>query len=199
MTRTHNINGEIRTAVFSDCEKYRYSLEITWRGLLDDELRLMQVIGLNPSTATELGDDPTIRRCKAFAKREGCNGLVMTNLFAWRDTKPENMKKAERPIGEPYKVTGAGGGGFKYDDVNTNALVDTSLRCRVIVAAWGNHGAFLNRGKTVAFLLSEKLMHFRKTKMNEPEHPLYMPANQPLIPFSNVIPSSDQSASHPQR
>lgn len=180
MTRTHQINGETRTAIFSACEKYRYSLEIIWRELLDGELKLMQVIGLNPSTATELVDDPTIRRCKAFARREGCNGLVMTNLFAWRDTEPAKMKKAPNPVGEPYKVAGAGGGGFKYDDVNTNTLVETALRCRVIVAAWGNHGAFLNRGRTVAFLLCGKLLHFRKTAQNEPEHPLYMPSNQPL-------------------
>lgn len=177
MTRRHSILNETRTAVYSDCEKYRYSLEITWCGLLDEELKLMQVIGLNPSTATELVDDRTIRRCKAFARREACNGLVMTNLFAWRDKSPDAMKKVASPIGE---VKSNHLGEFNENDLN---LLSTASKASTIVAAWGNHGAFMERGRIVARLISN-LKCFRVTGKLEPEHPLYMPADQPLIPFA---------------
>lgn len=39
------------------------------------------VIGLNPSTADETRDDPTIRRCTGYARLWRFGGLLMTNLF----------------------------------------------------------------------------------------------------------------------
>lgn len=176
MTKTCERDGEKRTAIFSDCEKYRYTLEIVWSDMLHPEPKLMQVIGLNPSTATHEVDDPTIRRCKAFARREGCNRLVMTNLFAWRDTSPEKMKQAAHPIGEA-KSNHLG----PYNENNLH-LLRVASNAAVIVAAWGNHGTFQKRGLEVAKLISN-LKCFRLTGVGEPEHPLYMPANQPLVPF----------------
>jgi hypothetical protein len=166
MKKSCEINGERRTAIFSDCEHYRYTLEIVW-DTLDQNPKLMQIVGLNPSTATESVDDPTLRRCKAFAKREGCGGLAMTNLFAWRDKLPSEMKKAKDPIGLE----------------NDEWLRRIAARCIIRVAAWGNHGQFLNRGRRVTNMI-HGLVCFRLTGKSEPEHPLYMPADQPLIPFS---------------
>ena len=67
-------------ATFSSCKKYRYSLFRIW----DEDKPLVLFIGLNPSTADEKEDDPTIRRCINFAKQWGYGGLIMGNLFAFR-------------------------------------------------------------------------------------------------------------------
>ena len=84
-----------KDAVFSDCRNYRYAL---WR-IWDDAKPYAMFIGLNPSTADETEDDPTIRRCMNFAKDWGYGGLCMTNLFAYRATIPANMMSAADPVG----------------------------------------------------------------------------------------------------
>ena len=54
---------------------------------------LILFIGLNPSTADETKNDPTIRRCINFAKDWGYGGVMIANLFAFRSTSPEIMKQ----------------------------------------------------------------------------------------------------------
>ena len=66
-----------KDAILSDCKKYRYSLSRTW----DESKPLIGFIGLNPSTADDVIDDPTITRCINFAKSWGGGGLYMGNLF----------------------------------------------------------------------------------------------------------------------
>jgi hypothetical protein len=79
---------------------YRYALGRHWQ---EQELsatpRLMVFVMCNPSVANSLDDDPTIRRCRDFATREGCNGLLVCNLFAWRATDQRELLKAEEPVG----------------------------------------------------------------------------------------------------
>ncbi|MCU7816788.1 MAG: DUF1643 domain-containing protein [Candidatus Thiodiazotropha sp. (ex Rostrolucina anterorostrata)] len=82
-------------AVLSPDRDYRYSLWRIWQP--DDPYALF--IGLNPSTADEYENDPTIRRCIRFAKDWGFGGLYMANLFAIRATKPKIMKAHHAPIG----------------------------------------------------------------------------------------------------
>lgn len=79
----------IKGAQFSQCRKYRYALWRTW----DDDSHIT-FIGLNPSTADETEDDPTIRRCIAYAKKWEFGGINMLNLFAFRATSPGDMKRA---------------------------------------------------------------------------------------------------------
>ena len=76
-------------AVFSECDRYRYSLWRTWTdsGLLG---RMCTFICLNCSTATHNTEDPTVRRCIRFSKDWGCDGYVMLNLFAFRATDPDD-------------------------------------------------------------------------------------------------------------
>ena len=183
-SRIYAVNEE-RTAIFSGCRKYRYVLRIVWDAALPD----MQVIGLNPSTADEIQDDPTVRRCKAFARREGCGGLAMTNLFAFRATDPKVLKKHPQPIGEfsfcAFEVT-RGKTTHCFASRNDAHLFVTAYRSKVVVAAWGNHGTHLNRYADVAKLIlsaGATLRCFRLTSKGQPEHPLYMPADQPLIPY----------------
>lgn len=124
----------------------------------------LMVIGLNPSTADEVKDDPTIRRCKDFAARWGFGGLVMTNLFAFRATKPEVMKTHKLPEGDP---------------VNLRTIEDQAEHAGLILCAWGNHGDHRARNEVVLDLLrgqGERVVYLRLTKPGHPEHPLYVPA-----------------------
>ncbi|WP_202443263.1 MULTISPECIES: DUF1643 domain-containing protein [Photobacterium] len=142
-----------KSAVLSSCRKYRYELWRTW----DDSKPYAMFIGLNPSTADETEDDPTIRRCINFAKSWGYGGLCMANLFAYRATQPEDMKRASDPIG----------------DKNDETLILLAQNAGVIVGAWGNDGVFLNRSEDVRALISE-LNVLKVNKSGEPAHPLYL-------------------------
>jgi hypothetical protein len=95
------------------------------------------IIGLNPSTADEIDDDPTIRRCIAFAKSWGYGGLYMANLFAFRATEPADLFAANDPIGSG----------------NDEWLCNLSKDAGVVVAAWGNHGSHLGRSREVMRLI----------------------------------------------
>lgn len=63
-----------RHAKISDCGKYRYSLSRRWGEIRAGRPPIVFVM-LNPSTADHTVDDPTIRRCIAFAKRENPNAV----------------------------------------------------------------------------------------------------------------------------
>src|ERR1019366_6557448 len=89
-----------RNAILSDCRRYRFELWRTWDDLLNDGNGYAMFVGLNPSTADETEDDPTIRRCTDYAQRWGYSGLCMTNLFAYRATLPQDMRGAPDPVGE---------------------------------------------------------------------------------------------------
>jgi hypothetical protein len=122
---------------------------------------------LNPSTADEKEDDPTIRRCVNFAKRLGYGGAHMLNLFAYRATDPQEMKKAVDPVG-PYN-----------DRITKLYIAD---RHNDFVAAWGIHGSYMGRDKVVAAMIPE-LLCFGVTKEGHPRHPLYLRNDTGLIPW----------------
>ena len=95
ITRTHTKGDAPSTAVYSDCEKYRYSLTRVW----DDNGARVTFVMLNPSTATEVQNDPTVERCERRARALGYGGFCVTNIFAWRDTDPRKMRAAAEPVG----------------------------------------------------------------------------------------------------
>lgn len=49
--------------------------------------------GINPSTANNIEDDPTISRIKKIVNENGKNGWVMLNLYPQRATNPDDMHK----------------------------------------------------------------------------------------------------------
>lgn len=139
-------------AHFSQCRLYRYRLWRTW----DASKLPLNVVGLNPSTADEATDDPTIRRCIQFAKDWGYGGLIMTNIFAFRATNPEVMKATIEPVGAD----------------NDQWLRESAAGAGLVLAAWGNHGGHLKRGDFVRAMLGN-MRCFRVTSKGQPEHPLY--------------------------
>lgn len=153
-------------AIFSPCRRYRYALRREWNPLFGHDYVLF--IGLNPSTADETQDDPTIRRCVDFAKRWGHSAYVMANLFAWRDTKPQNMKKAQEPVGTE----------------NDAHLLQLAAKASRIVAAWGKHGEYLDRQTDVLTLLAGfRLQCLTRNADGSPRHPLYVRANTDPVPY----------------
>lgn len=148
-------------ARFSDCEKYRYTLTRTW----DHSKGKVVFIGLNPSTADEMKNDPTVTRMINFAKSWGFGTITVCNLFAYRATFPEDLKKAKDPIGQET-------------DFWLNEEIETSDR---IIAAWGNHGTFNNRSKEIIKILpKDKTYLFELTKASEPKHVLYLSSKATL-------------------
>lgn len=155
---------ENRSATYSPCMQYRYTLQIIW----DESLPLCAFVGLNPSTATEFQDDPTIRRCKKFARDWGCGGLLMLNLFAWRSTDPDAMKRTSDPVGPENTL------GHIYQHLQQV----TGPR----IAAWGKHGHHMGRHK-LAMAAQCRFSYLRLNGDGTPAHPLYMPGNLRPIPW----------------
>ena len=154
-----------KNATFSSCRKYRYSLYRIW----DKKKKLILFIGLNPSTADEKSDDPTIRRCSNYAKNWGYGGFMMANLFAYRSSLPCNLKKVKYPVGKD----------------NDKYIVTLSKKADITVAAWGNYGNLFNRDKQILNIIPY-LMCLKINKSGQPAHPLYLKKDLELIKFSRL-------------
>ena len=165
ITRTHTAESTHSVAIYSACEKYRYSLTRVWN---PKGPRVMFVM-LNPSTASEVQNDPTVERCERRARHLGYGAFRVTNIFAWRATDPRKMRAASEPIGPQNKETLTEGGAWADH----------------IIAAWGVHGSHLDQGPRVAKDLAQMsvpLFHLGLTKAGHPRHPLYLSyAQQPEI------------------
>lgn len=149
-------------AVLSDDGVYRYLLSRTW----DEGTERLGFVMLNPSTADAELDDPTIRRCMSFARRQSFGGIVVVNLFAFRATSPKDMLAAADPVGPE----------------NDDWLVEVA-RGRTMVAAWGATPT-QGRAAIVAEMLTSSartLQALGTTSAGHPRHPLYVKGDQPLL------------------
>lgn len=143
-------------AVYSDCERYRYLLTRIWA----PGPKALFVM-LNPSTATEYQNDPTVERCERRARALGFGAFRVTNIFAFRATDPKVMRAQTDPVGP----------------ANDAAIVDSAGWADRVICAWGTHGAHLNRGGQVEGLLRATgvpLWHLGLTQAGMPKHPLYI-------------------------
>lgn len=146
-------------AIFSDCRKYRYRLWREW----DASLPTVAFFMLNPSTADDVKNDPTIARCVKRAILLGYGRLEVINLFAFRSTNPARLRTADDPIGPD----------------NVGHIKDVFAASSVVICGWGKHGGLRN--------MSEFMVKFMKTfypgkayflRLNldgSPAHPLYIP------------------------
>lgn len=166
ITRSHTKGDAPSVAVYSDCEQYRYLLTREW----DAARRKALFIMLNPSTATEVQNDPTVERCERRARTLGFGAFRVCNIFAWRDTDPKAMKAAADPIGPE----------------NDRAILESCPWADQIICAWGAHGSHLNRGAEMAAILRQTglpLTHLGLTKAGHPKHPLYLSYSEPPRPW----------------
>lgn len=161
ITRSHTKGDAPSVAVYSDCERYRYTLTRVW----DAAGRRALFVMLNPSTATEVQNDPTVERCERRARALGFGAFRVVNIFAWRATDPRDMRAAAEPVGAE----------------NDAAILEGADWADQIIAAWGAHGAHLARGAAVEHLLREagaEVWHLGLTKAGHPRHPLYLAYTQ---------------------
>ena len=159
-------------ATFSECRRYRHTL---WRTTGDCQFgneRICCIIMLNPSTADQSTDDPTIRRCRGFARDWAYGRLAVINLFDFRATEPAELKKAEKPC----------------SDQNDTVILTVAKASDLVVCAWGTHGEYLDRGSRVAKALRAagvNLHLLAPTKMQLPRHPLYLKRVLQPIPWKS--------------
>lgn len=164
VVRSHTKGDAPSVAIYSDCERYRYALTREWGGAG----RVLFVM-LNPSTATEVQNDPTVERCERRARALGYGAFRVCNIFAWRDTDPKKMRAAAEPVGAE----------------NDAAILEAAAWADRIVCAWGTHGAHMDRGPAVERLLrgtGRDLFHLGLTQAGHPKHPLYIGYSvQPML------------------
>ncbi|MGI3169508.1 DUF1643 domain-containing protein [Pseudooceanicola sp. C21-150M6] len=155
--RRHLQDGTESRAVYSDCDTYRYDLARVWA---PEGPRLCYVM-LNPSTASETRNDPTVARCERRARALGYGGFRVVNIFAFRATDPKVLMQAADPVGPD-------------GDAYLLRAADWADR---VIAAWGVHGAHRGRGAEVAALLRQSgkpLFHLGLSRDGHPRHPLYI-------------------------
>lgn len=150
-----------RDAFISECGQFRYYLLRQWDGLLP----LLVFVLLNPSTADAHIDDNTVKKCIAFARALGFGGIVILNLFAYRATKPKDLRRAGYPVGP---------------------LNDEFIRLfttgAAVIAGWGANARGHPRAAEVLRMIPAPHA-LRLLADGIPEHPLYLPAALRTFPI----------------
>jgi len=156
----------IKTATLSACGRFRYRLGRRWA----DGPSLLFVM-LNPSVADADIDDPTIRRCIGFARSHGAGAIEVVNLYAWRATKPADLRRQGWPVGPD-------------NDGHIQAAVAASDR---VCVAWGANAGDSDRPGVVLPLIRQagkQPFCLGATRSGHPSHPLFLPAASVLVPFT---------------
>jgi hypothetical protein len=162
----------VSEAVISEDGLYRYVLNRRW-----SDRPVMPWVMLNPSTADVTIDDPTIRRCTAFARREGCGGICVLNLYAVRSPSPDILRNHGQF--KPDLLDPVGPDNDKW----LRGLAENGTEVPV-VAAWGANLLAAARVPAVLELLgSLPVVCLGITAKGAPRHPLYVRADAPLIPW----------------
>ena len=139
-------------AVFSACNLYRYVLERTF----EQGTGAVNFLMLNPSTADEYFNDPTIARCEKWAMEQGYKTLLITNVFAFRATNPQDM--------------------LVHDELTENNdvyILEAAQKSHKIICGWGNWG-YKRQADILELLKGFNLQCFKINKNGTPSHPLYI-------------------------
>ncbi|MFB6298175.1 MAG: DUF1643 domain-containing protein [Salinirussus sp.] len=163
MSDADHPHDDRRGAVLSEDREYRYQLSRRW----DTTAPTAAFVMLNPSTADETDDDPTIRRCLGYAREWGCGTLLVGNLFAFRTSDPADLSAHPAPVGPE----------------NDAWLARIADRADRVVAAWGTKGTLLDRDVAVREHLDCQFYALDTTKDGHPNHPLYQPSGIEPEPY----------------
>jgi hypothetical protein len=144
--------------------RFRYRLERRW----DRPGRVLVCVGLNPSTADAAEDDATIRVLVGLARREGYASLLMLNLYAYRATDPDQLRR-ELDLGLEYASAGFPGTHDVQGD-NDGWLRQHATVYGRALCVWGA-GAPYARQREVAALFP-RLQCLGVNRDGSPWHPL---------------------------
>jgi hypothetical protein len=147
------------SALFSEDRCYRYWLLRRW-----GDGPVVAFCGLNPSTATETQDDPTVRRCIGFAQRWNFSGLLMLNLYAFRSTLPKRMWERHK---HGYNIVGG-----EQNSIASMQRYIAHFEVKQIIAAWGADKLHRQQAFREA---AWKLDCLKLNADGSPGHPLYLP------------------------
>lgn len=167
----------VRSAVTSGDGVYRYRLGRVWQRPLAAAARgHVTWVMLNPSTADEQVDDPTIRRCLRFSDDFGYRSLTVVNLFALRATSPTSLAGHPDPVGPE----------------NRRFVAEETRKADLVVVAWGAGKvaqAGYERLRDVLRNVEGRVRCLGVTASGAPRHPLYVRADTPLEPWPVAVAS----------
>lgn len=159
-----------KSADISPCGTYRYCLKRTWSGE-----HALPFVMLNPSTADAEVDDPTIRRCMGFARREGAGGIIVVNAYGLRATDPKELWACLS--GE---TVGPDNNAYLHRIAHWAACADLPVVC-----AWGGNISPWREVIVIGIMIKAKakMVCLGKTKNGHPRHPLYVRGDAKLEAF----------------
>ena len=159
--RTHHQIGLSSGTVFSDCEQHRYHLWPGWESIK----RLVSFIMLNPSTADELANDPTIERCQRRAMAGAYRGLEIANRFALRSINAKALNAVEYPD----NPIGIG---------SNKAIAEAASGASVVIRGRCKHRSYVDCGEGALGVPRTIRIRSHALKLNgngTPAHPLHLP------------------------
>ncbi len=167
-------------AVLSADRVYRYVLYRSLDGEAwddpDPERRTVCFVMLNPSTADENTNDPTIEKLIKYGRLWGFHRLAVVNLFAYRETDSKKL----RSIASTRDLVGP---------ENDAYISSTVIYSSKVVCAWGNQGDIQDRGNAVRKRLDllalppGRVWCFKQSLVGQPVHPLYQLDLAELVPY----------------
>ena len=168
--KQHNTLIQQSEAHFSACEKYRYWLRRDW----DLDRDAICFLMLNPSTADEVDNDPTIERCQRRAITMGYGSMIIVNLFPFRMTDSTQLNTIGDLLGDASEA----------DNYILRAVQETSIT----VCGWGKHPLAATRGQNVLLMLKNanlrhKVKCLQLNADKSPQHPLYIAYTKLPMPF----------------
>ena len=140
--------------------KHRYWLTRQW-----NEKPFALCIGLNPSTANALKDDPTIRLLKRLLKPLGFGGFYMVNLFSLISSKPEVLRD------------------YRMEDIifDNQKIKDVAGWTTVTIFCWGAFEEAKPRVEAMRKMFPDA-MCFGKNQDGSPWHPRAMAYMKGFVP-----------------
>src|SRR5579863_4206198 len=149
-------------AEFSGQRTWRYDLWRIWNW--GDPIATF--ICLNPSTADEDANDPTVERLERRARMWGYGGVRVLNIFSYRSTDPEALLTLPDPL-------------YAVGPLNDQRILARAKEAAImVICAWGGHKSAKVRGPQVENMLRAAGVKLHALKLNadgSPQHPLYLP------------------------
>jgi len=162
-------------AKFNEARTHRQRL---WR-MWDITKPWLYVVGMNPSTADETENDPTVERCHRRAQMLGYGGIVMLNM---QDIIETDSRKLDKMPSE-QRCT-------KENSLELELAVDDAAKGHAdILCAWGKPGQKYGPVAwftTRAARANVTLYCLKRNGDGSPAHPLYQPYSKQFEWFAGV-------------